>query len=121
MGGPARRGKHAAVPGARRRESDGPRTPELYPRRYSAGHSVVLRIRSALPHEALGLGVFVGGAAFRAWTPGELQDRGAKEFAGTFGGGHVAAGRARRYREERRPESEEDVGEGGRDRRMRLP
>ena len=59
------------VAGARRTESRGGRTIELYPKRYAPRDSVVAHLRFALRHEAFDLGVLV--AALREIEPGELE------------------------------------------------
>ena len=60
-----------AVAGARRTETDGHRTTELYPMRYATEDSVVPHLRFALRHEAFDLGVLV--AAFRVIDPGAIE------------------------------------------------
>lgn len=59
------------VAGARRTESRGDRTIELYPVRYAPGNSVVAHLRFALRHEAFDLGVLV--AALREVEPAEIE------------------------------------------------
>ena len=59
------------VAGARRTESRGGRTIELYPKRYAPRDSVVAHLRFALRHEAFDLGVLV--AALREIEPAELE------------------------------------------------
>ena len=59
------------VAGARRTETDGPRTIELYPMRYATEDSVVAHLRFALRHEAFDLGVLV--AALRVIDPGAIE------------------------------------------------
>ena len=59
------------VAGARRTETDGPRTTELYPMRYATEDSVVAHLRFALRREAFDLGVLV--AALHAIEPGAIE------------------------------------------------
>jgi len=59
------------VAGARRTESRGSRTIELYPKRYAPRDSVVAHLRFALRNEAFDLGVLI--AALREIEPPELE------------------------------------------------
>lgn len=59
------------VAGARRTETSGARTIELYPMRYATEDSAIPHLRFALRHEAFDLGVLA--AALRLIDPGEIE------------------------------------------------
>ena len=59
------------VAGARRTETDGPRTRESYPMRYTTEDSAISHLRFALRHEAFDLGVLV--AALKAIGSDEIE------------------------------------------------
>ena len=70
------------VAGARRTETDGPRTIELFPGRYATEDSVVDHLRFTLRHEAFDLGVLV--AALRRIEPAVIEEWVRQQPTGAF-------------------------------------